>query len=98
MQKNNNIHDFDTVINSLYGAPGTPQREEFRREAYSYCVGQIIREARKHEGMTQTQLADIVGIDKSYISRIEKGSVEPSAGLFLHIINSLGMNIARTVV
>ena len=98
MQKNDNIHSFDSVLNSLYGEPGSPQRDEFRREAYSYCVGQIIHEARKQEGMTQTQLAELVGTKKSYISRIENGNVEPSAGLFLHIINSLGMNITRPVV
>ncbi|MBQ2065736.1 MAG: hypothetical protein II455_06675 [Paludibacteraceae bacterium] len=39
MQKNNsNIGDFDSVINSSYGEPVTPEREEFRREAYAYCV------------------------------------------------------------
>ena len=64
MQTKNEIHSFDTVLDSLYGMPGTKQREDFRREAYSYCVGQIIRDARKHEKMTQTQLADIIGIKK----------------------------------
>lgn len=39
MQKNNsNIGDFDSVLISLYGKPGTPKRKEFRREAYAYCV------------------------------------------------------------
>ena len=27
----------DAVLNSLYGKPGTPQREAFRKEAYTYC-------------------------------------------------------------
>lgn len=34
---------------------------------------------------------------KSYISRIETGHVEPSAGLFLTIINALGLSIVRPV-
>ena len=38
-KKNSNIGNFDEVLNSLYGNPGTSQREEFRREAYAYCVG-----------------------------------------------------------
>ena len=99
MQENSkNIGSFDEVLNSLYGEPGSPEREEFRREAYAYCVGTIVRDARKRERLTQQQLADRVGAKKSYISRIETGSVEPSAGLFLNIINALGLSIVRTVV
>lgn len=97
MQKKGNIGDFDEVLDSLYGKPGTEQRNEFRKEAYAYCVGQIVHEARKKEGVTQLELASRVGTSKSYISRIENGLVEPSAGLFLNIINALGLNIARTM-
>ena len=97
MQKKGNIGDFDEVLDSLYGKPGTEQRNEFRKEAYAYCVGQIVHEARKKEGVTQSELANRVGTSKSYISRIENGNVEPSAGLFLNIINALGLNIARTM-
>ena len=95
MQKNNNIGNFDEVLNSLYGNPGTPQREEFRKEAFAFCVGSIIHDARKSEGLTQQDLAEKVGAKKSYISQIEMGSVEPSAGLFLNILNVLGLTIAR---
>lgn len=98
MQENRkDVGSFDEVLNSLYGEPGTPQREAFRREAYTYCVASIIHDARKREGITQQQLADRVGAKKSYISRIETGSVEPSAGLFLSIINALGLSIVRPV-
>ena len=98
MQENRkDVGSFDEVLNSLYGEPGTPQRNEFRREAYTYCVASIIHDARKREGLTQQQLADRVGTKKSYISRIETGRVEPSAGLFLTIINALGLSIVRPV-
>ena len=91
------IGDFDEVMNSLYGEPGSAERECFHREAFAYCVGSIIHDARKREGMTQLELAERVGTQKSYISRIETGKVEPSAGLFLNIINILGLTIARPV-
>lgn len=94
-RNNSDVHSFDDVMDAMIGAPGTPQRDEFRREAYAYCVGTIIRDARKADGMTQQELADRVGTKKSYISRIETGSVEPSAGLFLTIINALGLSIVR---
>lgn len=81
------------VLDKLYGKVGTPEREEFRKEAYSYCVGQLISDARKQERMTQAELAEKVGTNKSYISRIEKGAIEPGVGLFFRIIDALGLKM-----
>ena len=61
MQANPKIGSMDAVLDKLYGKVGSPEREEFRKEAYSYCVGQIISNARKQEKMTQSELAEKVG-------------------------------------
>ena len=37
-----------------------------------------------------------VGTNKSYISRIENGSVEPGAGMFLRILSALGLRFEVT--
>ena len=60
MQANPKIGSMDAVLDKLYGKVGSPEREEFRKEAYSYCVGQIISDARKQEKMTQSELAEKV--------------------------------------
>lgn len=91
MQTNNNIHSFDDVMDAQFGKPGTPEREAFNREAEAYCIGQIICEARKSEKITQDTLAKQIGTNKSYISKIENGLVDPSASLFLRIISALGL-------
>lgn len=93
MQANNNLHSMDAVLDNLYGKVGTPEREEFRREARAYCVGQMIHDARKEERLTQSELATRIGSTKSYISRIEKGLVEPGASLFFRIIDALGLRV-----
>ena len=67
--------------------------EEFRKEAYAYCMGQIICSARKKEKMTQSELAEKIGTNKSYISRIENGTVDPSISTFCRIIDALGLKI-----
>jgi transcriptional regulator with XRE-family HTH domain len=38
---------------------------------YLYCVGHNLKEARKKKGLTQAQLAEMVGTSPKYISRIE---------------------------
>ena len=93
MQVNPDVGSMDAVLDKLYGKVGTPEREEFRKEAYSYCVGQLISDARKQERMTQAELAEKVGTNKSYISRIEKGAIEPGVGLFFRIIYALGLKM-----
>ncbi len=80
-------------MDELYGKEGTPQREAFWRDAYAYCAGQVIHEMRKEEKITQQELAMRIGANKSYISRIEKGLIEPSVGTFYRIINALGLSI-----
>ena len=93
MKERNDIGSFDAILDEKYGKMGTPERDEFHREAYAYCVGQIISEARKQEKMTQSELAERVGTNKTYISRIEKGVIEPGVGLFFFIIDALGLKI-----
>lgn len=43
--------------------------------------------------MTQSDLAKKVGTDKTYISRIEKGAIEPGVGLFFRIMDALGLKV-----
>lgn len=67
MQANNpDIHSMDAVLDNLYGAEGSPEREEFRREAYAYMMGQLICDARRQEKLTRSQLAQKVGTDKTW--------------------------------
>jgi DNA-binding XRE family transcriptional regulator len=89
----NKIRNISDELDALYGKEGTAEREVFRREAYAYCMGQIIQDARKKEKITQAELAERIGAQKSYISRIEKGEIEPGVGTFYRIIEALGLHI-----
>ena len=93
MKRESNIVDIDSMLNDKFGAVGTESRSEFRKEAYNYCIGQLIMDARKQEGFTQTELADKLGVSKSYISRVEKGQIEPGVGIFFRMINALGLRL-----
>ena len=59
--RNENLTSIDAIMDAEFGKPGTPEREEFRKEAYAYCMGQIICDARKKEKMTQSELAEKIG-------------------------------------
>lgn len=71
MLKKINIRTFDEVLDEKFGKRGTPGREEYEQGFEEFKLGVMIQEARKKKGLTQQQLADKVGINKSYISRVE---------------------------
>lgn len=90
---NNDIYDYDVYMDDLYGKEGTPEREAFRAEARNYMLGVILREERKKQHMTQAQLAEKVGTNKTYISRIEKGLIEPGFNLVVRMLEAMGRRI-----
>ncbi|MBQ8839646.1 MAG: helix-turn-helix transcriptional regulator [Bacteroidales bacterium] len=94
MQTNDHqIRDYDVVLDAEFGNAGTPERAKALEEAYAFYSGQILHTARKAAGVTQAELAERINSTKSYISKLEKGHVNPSAGLFFSIINALGMRV-----
>lgn len=90
------IKSVSAELDELYGKEGTPEREDFRKEAYAYYTGQIIEQARKEAKMTQEELAKKIGTDKSYISRVETGKTEPKVSTFYRIAAALGLNVELT--
>jgi len=91
--KNENLTNIDALMDAEFGKVGTPEREAFRKEAYAYCIGQIIYDARKKEKITQTELAQRIGTNKSYISKIENGIIDPGISTFFRIIDALGLKM-----
>ena len=87
------IKDVSAELDALYGKAGSPEREQFRKEAYAFYMGQILHDARKIEKISQKELATRVGVDKTYISKIEKGFVEPGIHMFYRIVSALGLTI-----
>lgn len=84
------------MLDEKYGKEGTPAREIFNKEAYAYYTGQIIEQARKEAGMTQTELAEKTGTNKSYISRVESGKTEPKVSTFYRIVSAMGLTVELT--
>jgi DNA-binding XRE family transcriptional regulator len=94
MQTNDHqIRDYDVVLDAEFGKSGTPERTRAIEDAYAFYSGQILYSARKAAGITQSELAEKINSSKSYISKLEKGHINPSAGLFFTIINALGMRV-----
>jgi transcriptional regulator with XRE-family HTH domain len=61
------------------------------------CLGQVINERRKKLGMSQEELAAKSGIDRAFISNVERGKRSPSFRSVAHLAGGLKMRYSRLV-
>ncbi len=56
-------------------------------------LGKKIARLRQIKGLTQEDLAETTGLDRSYLSHIERGVANPSLSTLLRISAALGVSI-----
>lgn len=90
------IYNVSEELNQTFGAPGTESRQKAENHAWEEYNAQILLDARKESGMTQSELAEKIGADKSYISRIERGLTIPSISTFYRMVAAMGLTVELT--
>ncbi len=78
MKAKNDYFDVSAQLDQEFGAIGTKEREEALNQAWEEYNALILLDARKQAGLTQRQLAQRVGSDKGYISKLERGLITPT--------------------
>jgi len=61
-------------------------------------VGKIILAARRHRGLTQTELARAIGATQAWISEVEQGKDTAQIGKILRTLSYLGVRLEAGVV
>jgi transcriptional regulator with XRE-family HTH domain len=56
-------------------------------------IGPAIRHYRREAGLTQAELADLVGITSTYLSRLEKGQETEQLRRIVRILKELGVRM-----
>lgn len=64
-------YTFDDIKKEVYGEIGTLRRDNIETELSNLRVGLKIRNAREARKMTQSQLAEKIGKERSFISKVE---------------------------
>lgn len=62
-----------------------------RRYEPQVALGLALKEARENAGLTQKQVSDRANINKTWISHIESGRVNPAYGTLRRISGALGV-------
>ncbi len=70
--KKTNPTSLKNFVDEEVGVRGSKKREKFETGYEAFKLGVLIQQARQEKGMTQEQVAELSGTNKSYISKLEK--------------------------
>jgi DNA-binding XRE family transcriptional regulator len=91
------MHDLHDVLKSAHPAElhrcvdmSTEKNRPYRVYTGS-SIGAAIRHYRKEAGLTQQQLADRAGIDRTYLSRLERGHETEQVRHIIELLRQLGV-------
>ena len=88
MPKRKTLKTLDEFKDQEYGKKGDVKREKLEEGYVEFKLGALIKEARLEKGMTQQQLADKCGANKSYISKIENDIKEVRISTLKNIVEN----------
>ena len=97
-REKSNITTLDEILDNKYGKRGAEEREKWEQEFETFQLGVLLEEARLKLGLTQEELAEKCGTNKSYISRIENNASDIRLSTLMKIIQTgLGGKLKLTL-
>lgn len=67
------FYTLEEIEDKYIGKKGTPKRDKYDADLHSFLIGEAIKQARKSKNLTQEELGNLIGVQRSQISRIENG-------------------------
>lgn len=67
------LYTHDEMLDRIVGKKGTARRDKMEAELQSYLIGEAIKQTRKEKNLTQSQLGELMGVQRAQVSRIESG-------------------------
>lgn len=90
-------YTFDEVKDELLGKIGTSERDEHERKVAeavnAFRLGEVVRERRLDQNLTQEELGRRMGVKKSQISKLERGD-DMSLRSMRRVFRALGVESA----
>jgi len=83
----------EELTDKYLGKIGTPERDAFEYELSLDMLGEAIKKARKDRHLTQEQLGELVGVQKSQISKLENSLTDARFETILKVFRALNAKI-----
>jgi len=87
----------DQVKDKHIGKVGTQDRDKYEIDLQMDVLGEMIKTVRKERKLTQEQLGELIGVQKSQISKLERNMKNVTLETILRVFNALKANIKLSV-
>ncbi|MEM6768330.1 MAG: helix-turn-helix transcriptional regulator [Bacteroidota bacterium] len=93
MEKELKTYSLDQLKDEFIGKVGSAERESYEFELKMELIGEMIKKARLARNMTQTELGELVGVQKAQISKLEGSAQNVTLSTVIKIFQALGAKV-----
>ncbi len=86
-------YTMDEMEDKYFGSKGTPKRDQYEYELKMELLGKMVKTTRKERNLTQEQLGELIGVNKSQISKIENNANSARIDTILKVFRALKAEI-----
>ncbi len=83
------IYTLEQAKDKHLGKIGTEKRDKYEYEIRLDLLGEMIKQTRKERHLTQSELGEMIGVQKLQISRIERNAKNVTIDTILRVFNAL---------
>lgn len=87
----------DQMKDQDIGKIGTPDRDKYEFDLRMEVLGDMIKSVRKERNLTQEQLGELIGVQKSQISKLERNTKNVTIETILKVFGALKANVKFSV-
>jgi len=87
----------DQMKDKDIGKVGTPGRDKYEFDLRMGVLGDMIKSVRKERNLTQEQLGELIGVQKSQISKLERNTKNVTIETILKVFRALKANVRFSV-
>jgi DNA-binding XRE family transcriptional regulator len=87
----------DQMKDNDIGKIGTLERDKYEFDLRMEVLGDMIKSVRKQRKLTQEQLGELIGVQKSQISKLERNTKNVTIETILKVFKALKANVRFSV-
>lgn len=78
---------YNTLVTRLH------QSEKLKDAVGIDKIGDMVRQARKTQGLSRQALCELSGVSYSTLNKIETGTISVRLDIVINVVNTLGLNL-----
>jgi len=90
-------YTLEELTDKYIGKKGSKERDQFEFELKLDILGEMIKKARKERHLTQEQLGELIGVQKSQISKIETNAKDVRFSTIMRVFDALRAKVKMTI-